>query len=927
MGFNLFDPSTYGLGDSVAKVNGAVGPEQAATKRAGQVATANANSPTDGTQTPVYPHANLLGNPDPTLGGPSLSQDQNYGLNAVYQAAIAGQQGATLKNYAAAAPTAIAPTAQAAQGAAAQGTATTGNASGYNAAAGGPSATQAAAMLAAQGGYALGGPAQISTAGDQSWQAQQQQLANILQRQAAGGGVSAADLQLKSGMDQQVAAQLAVLGSQRGSTNAALAQRSAADQSAAAQQNLNQQMGIQRAQETANAQQALGGVLGTARGQAQNFNINQAQLNQGMGLANLSNLQNTLSQNAGFNQQANMQNAGLAQSANQFNAGQAQSMTLANLAAQNQANQFDAGSAQAMTLANMGAENAMTSQNLGAANQFGMANLENAQQTDLSNLGASSQFGLANLGLSGQYGLANQQAAIAAQDQAYKQQMGFLGLQSGLGQFAEGTALANQQNQAANALTQYGIDQGVAVNNAQANANLTGGLISGGAALGAAAIAASDESVKEGVTGGNPMMRSFLDAYRAAPQSISPLAPRAPSVFGATENAGSGIGGGIAKGITALAGAIPKKSKPFDAGGFNFSANGVYPSGGYGSPSGAADDDATAMSDDREKDAVMSGNRGMQSFLEQANAQQSAQASQGAQSNAFMQTGTAPSNSVDRQLPGGQGAGGPNAGYGGPQSFFGPQAMMGGSDAGGFWSGSFAPGGVTNPGSTWGGGIAQQGGVTSPSQVTQQGGVTQPGASTPPLIDTQTTPMSWATPGGSGGYLGSENLLRSGTAMSNSSLGGGAPTSMPLVAPAPFGTPGIDTQTTPSAMNRSPFGFPMALSDEREKEAVNTNSPSPEHTQEFLDAIHAHKYRYKDPSAPGAGPGTYVSPMAQEIEKSAVGKGAVSQGPDGTKQVNYGHLAGTMFAGQAMLNERVNKLEQLLRRGSEMHPQGSRMAG
>src|SRR6185437_6903658 len=108
---------------------------------------------------------------------------------------------------------------------------------------------QAALAQAAQGGYATSGPTAISTAGDAQFQAQQAALAHQLATTAAGGGVSAADLQLQRGAEQNIAQQLAVLGSQRGSSNAALAQRSAADQSAATAANLNQQMGLQRAQE------------------------------------------------------------------------------------------------------------------------------------------------------------------------------------------------------------------------------------------------------------------------------------------------------------------------------------------------------------------------------------------------------------------------------------------------------------------------------------------------------------------------------------------------------------------------------------------------------------------------------------------------------------------------------------------------------
>jgi hypothetical protein len=102
----------------------------------------------------------------------------------------------------------------------------------------------------------------------------------------------------------------------------------------------------------------------------------------------------------------------------------------------------------------------------------------------------------------------------------------------------------------------------------------------------------------------------------------------------------------------------------------------------------------------------------------------------------------------------------------------------------------------------------------------------------------------------------------------------------------------------------------LQISDERAKD--ETPGRDPEQIQGFLDSIHAHQYRYKDPSQPGAGHGTYVSPMAQEIEKTPLGKPAVTIGDDGYKRVDYSKLLGTMLAGQAYLNEKTNKLEDIL---------------
>ncbi len=99
-----------------------------------------------------------------------------------------------------------------------------------------------------------------------------------------------------------------------------------------------------------------------------------------------------------------------------------------------------------------------------------------------------------------------------------------------------------------------------------------------------------------------------------------------------------------------------------------------------------------------------------------------------------------------------------------------------------------------------------------------------------------------------------------------------------------------------------PLQQALAMSDKKNKNVDDDK------VQEFLDVLRAHKYTYKDPSMPGAGAGTYVSPMAQELEQSALGKNMVMDTPNG-KMVDYGHGFGTILAAQAVLNERLKKLE------------------
>lgn len=94
-------------------------------------------------------------------------------------------------------------------------------------------------------------------------------------------------------------------------------------------------------------------------------------------------------------------------------------------------------------------------------------------------------------------------------------------------------------------------------------------------------------------------------------------------------------------------------------------------------------------------------------------------------------------------------------------------------------------------------------------------------------------------------------------------------------------------------------------SDEKVKKEV-----TPADVAKFLDKIHPYTYRYKDPDSKGASPGQQVGVMAQDLEKSAVGRGLVSKdGPDGTRMVDYGKAGPLAFAALAQINERLNRVE------------------
>jgi hypothetical protein len=98
-----------------------------------------------------------------------------------------------------------------------------------------------------------------------------------------------------------------------------------------------------------------------------------------------------------------------------------------------------------------------------------------------------------------------------------------------------------------------------------------------------------------------------------------------------------------------------------------------------------------------------------------------------------------------------------------------------------------------------------------------------------------------------------------------------------------------------------------AASDEKMKTKKGEGG---DNVRSFLDAINANSYEYKDKfkNKELGGEGTFVSPMAQELEKTELGKSMVIDTPEG-KVVDYGKGFGAMLASQAMLNDRLKKLE------------------
>lgn len=113
------------------------------------------------------------------------------------------------------------------------------------------------------------------------------------------------------------------------------------------------------------------------------------------------------------------------------------------------------------------------------------------------------------------------------------------------------------------------------------------------------------------------------------------------------------------------------------------------------------------------------------------------------------------------------------------------------------------------------------------------------------------------------------------------------------------------SQANSNPMNQ--VGTAITVSDEEAKKEVE-QAEDPLH--EFLSNLTANSYEYKDKAD---GEGRFVSPMAQDFEKSKLGSTMVEERPDGVKQVNYGRGLGIITAAQAMMHQRLSQIEYKLK--------------
>lgn len=127
------------------------------------------------------------------------------------------------------------------------------------------------------------GAAQMNLRPQNQVRGDQASLVNALQARAAGRAPSAAELQLRSATDSNIAA---AQSASVGSSNPALAARAAIDAGASMNQQSANQAAVLRAQEQAQAEAALGNALMGMRGQDIGVSSTQAGFNQQAGIAN-----------------------------------------------------------------------------------------------------------------------------------------------------------------------------------------------------------------------------------------------------------------------------------------------------------------------------------------------------------------------------------------------------------------------------------------------------------------------------------------------------------------------------------------------------------------------------------------------------------------------------------------------------------------
>lgn len=136
------------------------------------------------------------------------------------------------------------------------------------------------------------------------------------------------------------------------------------------------------------------------------------------------------------------------------------------------------------------------------------------------------------------------------------------------------------------------------------------------------------------------------------------------------------------------------------------------------------------------------------------------------------------------------------------------------------------------------------------------------------------------------------------------------PGAMLPAAPSPFSPKAGAQAMNFSVGNDDDDGF--YGSDENNKKPSQKNSKgmkAPDgDVDDFLSKLQPSKYEYKDTSKPGTSPGEHYGVMAQDLEKSSIGKTLVKNTPNG-KMVDTVQGFGAVLAAQSELNKRLKALE------------------
>lgn len=97
-------------------------------------------------------------------------------------------------------------------------------------------------------------------------------------------------------------------------------------------------------------------------------------------------------------------------------------------------------------------------------------------------------------------------------------------------------------------------------------------------------------------------------------------------------------------------------------------------------------------------------------------------------------------------------------------------------------------------------------------------------------------------------------------------------------------------------------GAALLASDRREKTDITKAEAE---IAEFTSTLKPYAFRYREPEKPGRAPGQRFGIMAQDLEKSAVGRTLVREMEDGTKAIDVPQSIGAILATLSAMNRRI----------------------